>query len=262
MRSRVVSRASSGREPTSDTWFTAPCATSVQDLRAAQVVVHHEQERLVAGDLAQRTLRKLVELARSRELHEKRADAPLLGHRRHAEEDLPRFSVLRDRLQRLEIVHPLAEHHAASAARSRASASSSSPTSLSTGISRPRALTRARKPVNASAAILTRSASSGLADGRLLCFVAAPDERASRSVARTDRPWRTILRASRRRPSLSGTASTARAWPSVSSPRSTIARMSSASSSRRSRFETAGFEAPTRSAMSPRESSNSSTRTA
>ena len=48
-------------------------------------------------------------------------------------------------------------------------------------------------------------------------------------------------------PSWSGTASTARAWPSVSSPRSTIASTSSDSSSRRSLFEIAGFERPTRS---------------
>ena len=71
-------------------------------------------------------------------------------------------------------------------------------------------------------------------------------------------PSRTIRRASRRRPSWSGTASTARAWPSVSSPRPTIASTSSGSSSRRMRFETAGFERPTRSATSPSESPNSS----
>ena len=53
-------------------------------------------------------------------------------------------------------------------------------------------------------------------------FAAAPAQRAARSAARTDSPCRTIWRASRRRPSWSGTASTARAWPSVSSPRSTM----------------------------------------
>src|SRR5262245_9862989 len=243
----------------------------VQNLRAMQVIVHRQEKRLVLGDLAQRALCELVQLLGSRQLHEERREPPLLGHLRHPQEDRPRFYVLRNCFQRLEILEPFAEHHwfnaggpplGAGSRRSRASASSSSWTSLSTEISRPRAVTRAGKPVSRAVTAFTRAASSGSADGRRLRFVAAPDQRASRSAARTERPLRTILRASRRRPSLSGTASTALAWPSVRSPRSTSARMSSGSSSSRSRFETAGFEPPTRSAISPRESSNSSARIA
>ena len=115
------------------------------------------------------------------------------------------------------------------------------PVSLSTGISRPLALTRAGSP---SAARPPPDALGQLRVGRRTAptLGPAPAQRASRSAARTDRPWRTIRRASRRRPPLSGTASTARACPSVSSPRSTMARMSSGSSSSRSRFEIAGFE--------------------
>ena len=71
-------------------------------------------------------------------------------------------------------------------------------------------------------------------------------------------PRATIRLASLRRPSWSGTASTARAWPSVSSLRPTIASTSSGSSSSRTRFETAGFDRPTRSATSPSERPNSS----
>ena len=46
------------------------------------------------------------------------------------------------------------------------------------------------------------------------------------------------------RASSSGSASTARAWPSVSSPRASIQSTSSGSSSSRSRFETPGFDRP------------------
>ena len=117
---------------------------------------------------------------------------------------------------------------------------------------------RAGKPVKRSAALRTRSASAGSTFGTLRGLVFAPAQRAARSAARTDIPRRTIWRASRLRPSWSGTASTARAWPSVSSPRSTRPSTSSGSSSRRRRFETVGLALPTRSARSPSESSNSS----
>ena len=50
--------------------------------------------------------------------------------------------------------------------------------------------------------------------------------------------------------------------PRVSSPRSIIASTSSGSSSRRTRFETVGFDWPTRSATSPSERPNSSSSTA
>ena len=82
---------------------------------------------------------------------------------------------------------------------------------------------------------------------------------AARSAARTVMPLLAIRRASRRRASSSGSERTARAWPSVMSPRASIQSTSSGSSSSRSRFETADFDRPTRSATSPSESSNSST---
>src|ERR1700694_4025920 len=129
---------------------------------AAEVIVDHEQERLVLGDLAQRALRELVELGRVGELDQERAQLALLRQRRHAQEDRAGLLVLGDRLQRLEILQPLAEHQSLSALMdtpSRASASSSSSNSLVTGISRPRAVTRALNPVTRSAATRTRSAS-------------------------------------------------------------------------------------------------------
>ena len=107
-----------------------------------------------------------------------------------------------------------------------------------------------------------RSASAGLTGEDLRGLVRAPDQRAARSAARTDRPWRTIRLASRRRSSWSGTASTARACPSDRSPRSRRPRTSSGSSRSRRRFDTVGLARPTRSATSPRESPNSSWSTA
>src|SRR5687768_15966294 len=136
-----------------------PARELVKNPRAVQVVIHDEEKPFVPGDLAQRALRELVQLGRAGELDQERVQASLLGHCGHTQEDLPRFRVLGDRLERLEILHPLAEHQPSNAelpplvtdpARSSASASSSSWTSLSTGISRPRAVTRAGKPVKVS----------------------------------------------------------------------------------------------------------------
>ena len=107
--------------------------------------------------------------------------------------------------------------------------------------------TRTSSPVRRARPSLTRLARAGSTAVFVRGFVRAPDQRAARSAARTDMPCATIFRASRRRSVWSGTASTARAWPSCSSPRSTIASTSSDSSSRRTLFEIAGFDRPTRS---------------
>ena len=121
----------------------------------------------------------------------------------------------------------------------------------------PRA-TRAVKPVSRSIASRTRAASAGSTARLAARLRFAPASCAARSAARDreallDDPLREP-----RRPSWSGTASTARAWPSVSSPRATIQSTSSGRSSSRTRFETSASRLPTRSATSPSERSNSS----
>ena len=76
-----------------------------------------------------------------------------------------------------------------------------------------------------------------------------PAEPCSRSRAPTSRRA-TASRASRRRTSLPRAPSRARPWPSLSSPPSSSSRVSSGSSSRRIRLETAGRLRPTRRASS------------
>src|SRR6266545_1131466 len=112
----------------------------MQNLRAMQIVVDDEQECPIACDLAQGPLGEIVELRRVGELKEERAELARLGQRSYTREDLRCLLVLGDRLQRLKVLNPFAEHQrscngAASSAgtapaASRASASSSSSCSL------------------------------------------------------------------------------------------------------------------------------------
>ena len=102
-------------------------------------------------------------------------------------------------------------------------------------------VTRAENPVSRSAA---RRHAPLARVGRRLRAGASPSAGPARlPLRRTHREPLADDLAGEPAPSLlSGTANTARAWPSVSSPRSTIdARMSSESSSSRTRFETAGL---------------------
>src|SRR5206468_1910222 len=84
------------------------------------------------------------------------------------------------------------------------------------GISSLPRVTLLEKPVIRSAAVLARATRSGSSrTAWRLGFVLAPAHLAARSAARTESPFWTIARASFRRPSWSGTASTARAPPSL-----------------------------------------------
>ena len=94
----------------------------------------------------------------------------------------------------------------------------------------------AREPLGRRARALGERRVDGAAVARRRAR--APPSCAARSAARTVMPSRAMRRARRRRASSSGSASTARAWPSVSSPRASIQSTSSGSSSSRSRFET------------------------
>ena len=104
-----------------------------------------------------------------------------------------------------------------------------------------------RGPVRRSRLSFTRAASAGSTASSCAASSARPTSgRLARRRAPTCPARRSCGRAGGGRPG-PGTASTARAWPSESSPRSTIASTSSGSSSSRSLFEIAGFERPTRS---------------
>src|SRR5919197_3966134 len=242
----------------------------MENLCAVEVVLYRQEERRVFGDLSQVPLRHVVELAVLRELVEEGAELAGLGERGHPQNEVTRHVILGDRLERFEVLMPAREHvkpqrraavvgyGAYATSRSSASTSSSSSVSSAKTISRRPEATLEVKPVARSAALRARSARAGSTFGTLRGLVFAPAQRAARSAARTDSPRLTIWRTSRRRPSLSGTASTARACPSLSSPRSTSASTSSGSSSSRRRFETVGFALPTRSDRSPSESPNSS----
>src|SRR5215210_2369259 len=148
------------------------------------------------------------------------------------------------------------------ASRPSASVSSASSRSSANGISTRVGVTFGRKPVRRWNARDARSASAGSTDFERVRYVRAPIARAARSVARTDSPSLTTRFASRRLSAWPGAASTARACPSVNSPRASIQRMSSGSSSSRSRFETLDADRATRSAIPPTARPNSSISTA
>ena len=147
--------------------------------------------------------------------------------------------------------------------RSSASASSSSWTSPSIGTWSPAAPTLASKPVSSLTASLIRAASAGSTVVTRRSFVLAPGP-ASRPLGGAHREALARRSASRAGAARRGRAPRA---PRGHGPRSarcrpTIASTSSGSSSRRMRFETVGFDRPTRSATSPSESPNSSISTA
>src|ERR1044072_6841725 len=80
----------------------------VEGLRPVHVVLDRVQEAAVARELRERHLRLRVEVLVVLELAEERDEAPPLAHRRHAQEEVARIVVLRDRLEGLEILQPQA----------------------------------------------------------------------------------------------------------------------------------------------------------
>src|SRR4029077_5380318 len=119
----------------------------------------------------------------------------------HAQEDVPRVLVLGDRLERLDVPKPQVVHMGATsvarcglrrigygvpARRSRASASSSSCTSPSTGTWTPVDPTFASNPVKSKTVALMRAASAGSTLVARRSLVRAPAARAARSAARTE----------------------------------------------------------------------------
>src|SRR4051795_5311316 len=79
-------------------------------LGLAEVLLHGEEERLVRGELGQLALRRLVELVVRRDLGEEVRQPAGLLQRRHPEEDPAGVVVLRDRLERFDVVEPQAVH--------------------------------------------------------------------------------------------------------------------------------------------------------
>src|SRR5207248_6865215 len=75
-----------------------------------EVVLEGEEERPVAGQLAQRSLQLVVEVVVTSDLRQEGARAARLAQGRHPEEDLASVVVLGDRLERLEVLEPETEH--------------------------------------------------------------------------------------------------------------------------------------------------------
>ena len=82
----------------------------MENLGLVDVVLDREQERRVAGELGKRALRRIVQLVVGCELAQERLQPPGLRHLGHAQEELSRVLVLGDRLERLEVLEPEAEH--------------------------------------------------------------------------------------------------------------------------------------------------------
>src|SRR4051812_7584873 len=78
-------------------------ARLVEDLGAVEIVLDREQKGRLLGDLGQRRLRHVVQLAVVGELEQERAEAARLRHRGHAQDEVAHDLVLRDGLEGLEV---------------------------------------------------------------------------------------------------------------------------------------------------------------
>ena len=85
-------------------------APSVKAVRADEVLLDREQERLVLGELDEPALGHRVEIPVQRDLNDEARRTPRLGQRCHPEEDPSSVLVLRDRLERFDVVEPERVH--------------------------------------------------------------------------------------------------------------------------------------------------------
>src|SRR5438309_11698162 len=89
------------------------CMDLVQRARAVDVVLHRMQKALVTGELGEGHLRLVVEIAVVLELTQERLQAPVLREMGHAQEEVPCVLVLRDRLERFDVLQPEPVHEGA-----------------------------------------------------------------------------------------------------------------------------------------------------